>query len=147
MERHKIESFELEHGVGSFPAFRSVEKEEYGYLVCRLKLLCGIEYTERDSVLFRDVLYGGAVELEMEHGGRVVDGKELFSLLSVALDGDSYVIWDDRHGGVYRMATNDVCRTIADLWNPGADDVIIVDCSYRSVVAIGHDGLVRRKYL
>ena len=144
MERFKIEYFEREHGANSFPAFRSLTREEADQTLALLKRRLGLP----------DELNGLDVLNIVDQKGVDVDGvdatEDAFDLKSV-LDRMGYsavrvfVIlsnWD-RFARIDEFGTEDLCKYFLDIFYPPADDMEILDSDLTWLVSIRHYGAVR----
>lgn len=141
VEQFKIENFEQVHGANSFPAFRSLAKEEASHILMSLKRRAGLpdELNAQDvlhAIDQRSVVVDGVDATQDAFDLRAVLGRLRFSAAKV------FVNWD-RFDRIDEFEIEDLCNFFSDIFYPSADDVEILDLNLTWLVSIRHYGAVK----
>jgi len=141
VERFKIEYFEREHGENSFPAFRSLAREEADHTLALLKRRLALpdELNALDVLNIADqkgVVVDGVDATEDTFDLRLVLDRIGFSAAKVLVN------WY-RFDRIDEFATEDLCRYFLDVFYPPADDMEIFDLDLTWLVSIRHYGAVK----
>jgi hypothetical protein len=144
MERFKIENFEQEHGVNSFPAFRSLTREEADQTLSSLKRRIGLP----DELSAQDVLHAiDRKSVDVDGVDATEDAFDLRSVLgrlgfSAEKAFVTFVNWY-RFDRIDEFGTEDLCSFFDDIFYPEADDLDILDVNLTWLVSIRHYGAVK----
>lgn len=139
MEQFKIEHYERERGVGSFPWFRSLSHAECDHISTRIRKLLDVAPNATDLEL---------VQL-IEARSREVNGVDAesaaFNLANVFHDcalrkpETVYLNWY-RFDKIDEMKTADVIHAFDDIWYPSSNDLDIFHPNCDWLVSIRHYG-------
>jgi hypothetical protein len=141
VENFKIEHFEREHGIGSFPQLRQLKNEEAGNLETFLKRRIGLPIQLSASELF-NFIDQKAVAIEgVDATDDAFDLKSILDKLNFSSAG-CFVLFANWLGfqEVDELAGEDVCHYFSDIYYPSADDMVIVGANLMWLMVITHDG-------
>lgn len=145
MESFKIEQFEQENGVGSFPHFKSLTAEECEQVRRRIALSLGLEPNVDSKILLEKIF-----SLRINRMVNFVNGAlDLASeLASISVDAESLVFinWY-RFDDIDQIKLGDLSIHFNDIWHPIADDIEIFDSTLSWVASISHYSVFRLFYL
>ena len=141
VERFKIENFEQEHGVNTFPAFRSLASEEANHTLTMLKRRLELPNELNalgvlDTVDQKSVDVNGVDATEDAFDLRSVLGRLEFSAAKV------FVNWY-RFDRIDEFEIEDLCKYFRDIFYPSADDLEILDSNLTWLMSIRHYGAVK----
>lgn len=140
MDPVKLEHFRAESGK-DFPPYASLSVEAATAVRERLAITLGLPENTPGAALARRLRSSSSLASD-----RRVDSDErplgrVVSQLAPGLEGAvllNWVHWDE----VDRMACRDAIDHFEDVWYPKADDIDILDESFRWIVSVDHDGWI-----
>jgi hypothetical protein len=144
VQNFKIEYFEREHGIGSFPQLRRLKNEEAGNIETFLKRRIGlpIQSSASDLLNFLDKKAVAVEGVDATHDA--FDLKSILDKLGFSSEG-CFVLFANWHQfqEVEELASDDVCRYFSDIYYPSADDMVIVGSNLLWLMVITHEGEVK----
>ncbi|HTB96571.1 MAG TPA: hypothetical protein VK716_06155 [Terracidiphilus sp.] len=140
MEAFKVQNFERVHGANSFPAFRSLAREETNHTLTQLKRGLGLPHDlSTEDVLHAvdrlSVLVEGVDASEVIFDLRAVLDRLGFSATKVLVNWGRFESMDE-------FETKDLCNFFTDIFYPSADDLEILDSNVAWLLSIRHHGAV-----
>jgi len=145
MEKFKIDHFERENGVGSFPWFRSLE----GCALARLQdkimtffldtfWFSPIESMQKLSSVSKEIYQINAEDPNFSL-------KEMLYFFKIYPKDTLYINWY-KFDRIDEVRVADFCFCFDDVWYLGSDDIEFFDDTLGWMFSISHDGQVSLKY-
>jgi hypothetical protein len=141
VENFKIENFEREHGIGSFPPLRPLKNDEAVNLETFLKLRIGLPIQSSASELLNFIDQKAIVIEGVDATEDAFDLKPILDKMSFSSEG-CFVLFANwsRFQEVDELMVDDICHYFSDIYYPSADDMMIIGTNLMWLMEITHEG-------